>query len=92
MNRTILNGVPYFVAGTRVFTWDNEAEPQPIGTLDAATGQVTYADDHLAKLGARLQEWRGKQQHRPRKAPGAPSRGNARGRPATPAAHSDSDE
>lgn len=93
MNRLIANGVPYYVdASSRLFTWDTEAEPQPIGTYDAATGQVTYANDHLVKLGARLQEWRGKQQHRPRKAPGAVSRGSTRGRPAAPAAHSDSDE
>lgn len=92
MNRSIINGVPYFVAGTRVFTWDTEAEPQFIGTLDATTGDVTYAADHVAKLAPRLQEWRGKQQHRPRKAPGTTGRGSTRGRPATPAAHSDSDE
>lgn len=93
MNRVISNGVPYYVDATnRLFTWDTEAEPQPIGTYDPTTGQVSYAADHLSKLSSRLQEWRSKQQHRPRKAPGTVSRGSTRGRPATSTAHSDNDE
>ena len=46
-------GVPYYIdAANCLFTWDTEAEPQPIGTYDPTTGQVSYAADHLAKGGA----------------------------------------
>jgi hypothetical protein len=77
MQRQIIHGVPYFTdALNRLFTWDAEAQPQPIGTYHPTTNTITYADNHLAQLSHRLQTWRANQSARLRK-PTASSGGDA---------------
>lgn len=68
MQRTIIHGVPYFTdALNRLFTWDTEAQPHPIGTYNPTTNTITYADNHLTQLSHRLQTWRASQSPRLRK-------------------------
>lgn len=93
MQRQILYGVPYFLDSVgRLFTWDTTTTPEHIGTYDTTTENIKYADGHLAKLTSRLEDWRSKQQPRPRKAANAIGRGPTRGRPPTPAQDSEDDE
>ena len=80
MQRTIIHGVPYFTdALNRLFTWDAEAQPHPIGQYNPPTTTLTYADNHLTQLSHRLQPWRASQTARLRK-PSATSGGDSRGK------------
>lgn len=77
MQRQIIHGVPYFTdALHRLFTWDAEAPPHPIGTYNPTTNTITYTDNHLAQLSQRLQTWRANQTARLRK-PSASSGGDS---------------
>jgi hypothetical protein len=76
MQRQIIQGIPYFVdKKNNLYTWDLEAEPQLIGTYNAESNSVTFAENHLSKLTDRLQAWRAAQVSRPRKSPGTASNG-----------------
>jgi hypothetical protein len=76
MQRQIIQGVPYFTdKKNNLYTWDLEAEPQLIGTYNAESNSVTFAENHLSKLADRLQAWRVNQASRPRKSPGTASSG-----------------
>lgn len=78
MQRTIIHGVPYFTdALNRLFTWDSEAQPHPIGAFNQTTNTITYTDNHLTQLSQRLQTWRGAQTARLRKPPTAASGGDS---------------
>jgi hypothetical protein len=69
MERKITNGVPYFTDNqNKLYTWDTEAQPQPIGTYNPTADTVTFESNHLEKLTERLEDWRSKQQPRDRKA------------------------
>lgn len=79
MQRKILHGVPYFTDSEhRLFLWDTEASPVCIGSYDPKTELITYDNTAVTNLGNRLQEWRGKQNARPRKSTATASkrRGN----------------
>ncbi len=92
MQRQIIHGVPYFTdALNRLFTWDSEAPPHPVGSYDPATNTVTYADNHLAQLSQRLQTWRASQNVRLRKPPAAASGGDS-GRKANGQENSEDEE
>lgn len=68
MQRQIIHGVPYFTDTlNRLFTWDAEAQPYPIGTYSPTTNTITYTDNHIAQLSQRLQTWRTNQHARLRK-------------------------
>ena len=82
MQRQIIHGVPYFTDTlNRLFTWDTETQPQPIGTYSPATNTITYTDNHIAQLSQRLQTWRTNQTARLRKpsASGGDSGGKGNG-------------
>lgn len=80
MQRQLIHGVPYFVnAQNKLYTWDTEAEPQPIGTYNPSTDTISYLPDVQSKLAGRLQSWREQQKSRPRKPSAATGRGHSRG-------------
>ncbi len=84
MQRVLVHGVPYFTnAANQLFTWEPEGTPQRIGTYKPADKTVSFEANHLQGLTRPLQDWRSKQQPRPRKSQGAAttnSRGNSRNR------------
>lgn len=63
MQREILHGVPYFLKGSELYTWNNA--PVRIGTYDDKTKRITF--DSLGALGNSLQQWRAEQRPRARK-------------------------
>ena len=92
MQREIFHGVPYFIdKQNNLFTWDTESTPQHIGAYNPTTGDICYDPDHLKKLEARLEAWRGKQEARPRKSKVSNGRGN-RTRKVSATESSDGDE
>jgi hypothetical protein len=82
MQRKIISGIPYYVdTSNKLYTWDTEAQPQPIGTYNPTADAVTFESNHFERLTSRLEDWRSKQQPRDRKAI-ANSRRNTRGKAA----------
>jgi hypothetical protein len=93
MQRQILYGVPYFLDSVgRLFTWDTTAPPEHIGSYNTTKETITYTEGHLAKLTARLEDWRSKQESRLRKATNSLGRGSTRGRPPTPTKDSEDEQ
>jgi len=81
MQRQIIHGVPYFTdALNRLFTWDTETQPHPIGTYDSNSKTIAYTDNHIAQLSQRLQTWRTNQNARPRKPTATSSGGDSSGK------------
>ena len=73
MQKTYINGVPYFTEKGNLHLWD-EADPTLIGTC--AGEKITIQHDIISKLEPRLAAWRHNQSSRVRKPTPTASRKN----------------
>ena len=70
MQREIIHGVPYFIStDNTLWSWNGSKEEKShcIGVYDSATKRVVFNSGICEQLQPILDEWRTKQQPRPRK-------------------------